>query len=267
MTQNHEFLTTTKASRAASTPGPCTVTALLEKVEAPNDYIHEPDFPGETASDYFALSYNYDVGPPVQQFEPPELDDRADGENARRMSDAIPVNLEKSHIVLFDEGVKKDEFSDLYGWYNDFWLISNRLRKLIEELDPGSIECIEAVSHNLTPDRPYWVCLTKRNLEAVDATRSDIRVIHKTLVVEGEEPIVLQPIYINRGAVFDPAVTKGVHHFWDIDLRRWFWSRELIARAHHAGIRGPAFVHAGKPIGGEVAFDELDEIYAEFSSG
>ena len=264
MEKETEFPATTKAERAASMPGPRTVSALLEKVDFPNNYVHEPDVPGESDANYFAVSFNYDYGPPLEQIDQPEFTDRTAGANATRLRDAVPADPNRSHIIVFEKQVKKADLSDFYGWSGDFWLISDRLRRLIEDLDPGSIECVEAVGHNLTPNQPYWACLSKRNLEAVDTTKSGVRVTHENLAADGEKPIISQRIIINRGAIFDSEVTKGAHHFWDIDLRRWFWSRELIARAHHAGIRGPRLTRSGQPMGGDVTYIELDKIYSEY---
>ncbi len=265
MTTNKEFPTTTMAERAAQVPGPKTVSALLEKVDFPNDYTHVPEFPDEVDTDYFWVSYAYECGPPMEAVHSPEFGDASFGGNAWRKRDPVPADPSYPHIMTFKEFKKRKNLADLYGWFGDFWLISDRLRTVIEDLDPGSLDCVRASQDGFTLDQSYWACLPKRNLEAVDTTRSHVWFEHNNYGEPGGDPVWTQTININRGAVFDPSVTQGAHHFWDIDLHRWFWSRELIARAHMAGVKGPRFLKAGKPVSSDLTPSELQQIYDDFA--
>ncbi len=271
MTDSKQFPTTTMAQRAANPPGPKTVTALLEKVDWPNDYTHTPEGAGEVDNQYFAVDFSYEFS---DHF--PRAVNRLDfsfdapggrhgrGGNSWRKIDAVPVDHSQPHILTFEDIGSDEELSDLYRWAGDFFLISDKLRLLIEEIDPGSIDCVEATSNDRELGAPYWACLPRRNLEAVDATKSHVWVEHKNYGEPGGEPYFVQSVHINQGAVFDPEVTKGAHHFWDIDLRKWFWSRELIARAHAAGIQGLEFKQAGIARGSLVSSSTMRGIYAEF---
>lgn len=271
MTQSREFPTTSMAQRAANTPGPKTITALLEKVDFPNNYIHQPAEAGEEEG-YFSVHFseefsdNYPNMLNSSKFDFDTPGGKGEyGASAWRKSDAVPVDQNHPPILTFKKFGKSEKLSDLYESVGDFFLISEKLRLLIEELDPGSLDCVKALSHDRELDEPFWACLPKRNLEAVDTTRSFVRIRHNNYPDEDGTPHFTQLVQLKEGVMFDPEVTSGVHNFWDIDLRKWFWSRELIATAHHAGIRGVCYSRAGKPIGGDIGLDELAEIYAEFA--
>ncbi len=265
MTEKNEFPTTTMADRASSKPGPRTVSALLEKVDFPEDYTHIPEFPDEIDKNYFWVIYDDECGPPMEGVHSPGFGDPTFGGNDWRKRDAVPADPNYPHIMTFKEFKERKNLADLYSWFGDFWLISDQLRAVIEDLDPGSLDCVKASQDGFTVDQSYWACLPKRNLEAVDTTRSHVRIEHTNYGRPGGDPVWVQTIHINDGAVFDPAVTNGAHHFWEIDLHRWFWSRELIARAYQAGVKGPRFLRAGKPTGSDLAPGELQEIYSEFA--
>lgn len=268
-----EFPSTTMAERAAS-PRPGSITALLEKVDFPNDYISKPEIPDQVEMDYYAVNYDSEIGGGWQldlfnrdEFDKTEADlfDSVYGRNAWRKRDALPIDKSREQILKFGELKEAEELSDLYSWFGDFFLISDRLRNLIEEMDPGSLDCLETPSHDRELDEPYWVCLPRRNLEAVDISKSDVRVIHNEYERADGTPFFTQMVEVMRGAVLDPKVTKGALHFWEIDLHRWVWSRELVARAHHAGMKGVAIMRVGRPLTGDIDRDELQAIYADFA--
>jgi hypothetical protein len=267
MTQEKHFPSTSMAQRAASKPGPKTITALLEKVEFPNDYIHTPEGAGQCDENYFAVKYSLEFQAMPQlhnrsEFKPePTKTTPLHGGPAARKRDAIPLNADQPHIVYFEGLEDASDLSDLYGWVDHFFLISNRLYGLIQELDPDSLACVKVVDRDGILPEPYWACLPRRNLEAVDTSKTDVRVTHQNYGDPGGDPLYVQSIQINRGAVFDPEETNGVHHFWDIDLYKWFWSSELIARAHQVGIKGLLFYRAGMPLKPPLTQLDLEAIY------
>ena len=263
MTQEKHFPSTSIAQRAASKPGPKTITALLEKVEFPNDYIHTPEGAGQCDENYFAVTFDMDRwGYPIQMENFDDFYHKNFGGNAWRKRDPKPVDQNQPHIILLDELKDKKVFADFYGWTGDFDLISEQLRSLIEELDPGSLDCAPTSVHDGNLDQPYWACISKRNLEAVDTSRTEVRILQKKYTMDDREDFYVQKININRGAVFDPEVTKGASHFWDIDLRQWFWSRELISKVLESGIRGPAYRRAGFPFKPSLNYKELEALLA-----
>lgn len=268
-----EFPSTTMAERAAS-PRPGSVTALLEKVDFPNDYFHEPEIADQVETDYYAVDNDIEFGTgwPVNLYNrdvfrrnDADIDEQVYGRNAWRPQDALPIDKNRPQIVKFGKWKKVKQLADIYSWFGDFFLISNRLKDLIEEMDPGSLDCLETTSHDRELDEPYWACLPRRNLEAVDTHKTKLNVIHNEYETSTGEPLFTQLVMIDDGAVLEPAVTKGAHHFWDIDLLRWIWSRELVARAHNAGMQGIKVMRAGVPIAGDIEREELQAICADFA--
>ena len=268
-----DFPSTTMAERAAS-PRPGSITALLEKVDFPNDYFHEPEIPDQVETEYYAAGYDmeFGIGWPMGLYNEDDfdktaadIDEHVYGRNAWRKQDALPIDKNRPQILKFGKLKKAKQLADIYSWFGDFFLISNRLKDLIEEMDPGSLDCLETSSHDRDLDEPYWVCLPRRNLEAVDTTRTRLSVLHDEYETSTGEPFFTQLVKIREGAVLDPEVTKDAHNFWEIDLHRWIWSRELVARAQNAGMLGIRVMRAGVPISGDIEREELQAICADFA--
>ena len=268
-----EFPSTTMAERAAS-PRPGSITALLEKVDFPNDYFHEPEIPDQVETDYYAVGFdiNFGIGWSPGLFNDEDfnqtdadMDDNVYGRSAWRKRDALHIDKNRPQIIKFGELNKTKVLSDIYGWFGDFFLISSRLKNFIEEMDPGSLDCLETSSHDRALEEPYWVCLPRRNLEAVDTTKTSLSVLHEEYETSTGEPYFTQLVMIRNGAFLDSTITDGAHNFWDVDLHAWIWSRELVARAHLAGMQGIKVMRTGKPINGRVDRDELHAICADFA--
>ncbi len=268
-----EFPSTTMAERIAS-PRPGSITALLEKVDFPNDYFHEPEIPDQVEADYYAVDFdiNFGIGWSANLFNredfnqtDADMDDDVYGRSAWRKQDALPIDKNRPQIIKFGELNKTKELSDIYDWFGDFFLISSRLKNFIEEMDPGSLDCLETSSHDRELEEPYWVCLPRRNLEAVDTTKTSLSVLHNEYETSTGEPCFTQLVMIRNGAFLDSTITKRAHNFWDVDLHAWIWSRELVARAHLAGMQGIKVMRTGKPINGRVDRDELHAICADFA--
>jgi hypothetical protein len=139
---------------------------------------------------------------------------------------------------------------DLYGSGGDAFFISNKLTKLIESFDPGSLERTSIIVGAEDGTVDYNIVMTSRNIEAIDVDRTDILIGYENLGGQW-----FRDIQFPNDVVFRSEMLADIHCFSDADVHGWFWSRELIDAAKAAGIRGLYTKPAGKITGSSV--DEL----------
>ncbi len=215
---------------------PNSVSALLAQLEDGVDTLHQPSISEATEENYFAAKYDFDFGDLPTWLNPPGLE-------------AMPWlgARTKPRIHVWDIPRPILELEDPAKPIPDFlvfpvcsFVVSDKLKLLIEECEPGSLECAEVGFASSKPDQKYWLVMPRNSLEAVDVTKTAVGISHKTLNTDA-----IRLIRFAGNVVFDPDVTAGVCSFSDIDIREWFWSRELMARAADAGITGVHFAKAG----------------------
>jgi Protein of unknown function (DUF1629) len=114
------------------------------------------------------------------------------------------------------------------------YLVSPALLAVIERLDPGSLEVKPVEIKALDGEAPSYLVMPNRLLEAVDPDRCDVRI-----ETEWFSEQWFTTVRFPGGAAFQYELTKDIHNFSDIDaFQKWFWSRELLASAKEAGVRG-----------------------------
>jgi hypothetical protein len=123
---------------------------------------------------------------------------------------------------------------DFYSTGCDAFFISDKLFRLIEEMDPGSLEHVPFELRAADGLLPFQAVMPFRCLEAIDPCR--------TTVLIRDEPLsnnrFSRKVEFPEGIVFDNAVLEGVASFSDIDSAGWYWSKELLTEAKARGIRG-----------------------------
>jgi len=114
------------------------------------------------------------------------------------------------------------------------YLVSGALLAVIERIDPGSLEVKPVLIKARDGEVPFNLVMPTRLLEAVDPNRCDVQIEKRKV---GEHKFTSVDLY--DGAAFQVELTKGIHNFSDIDLpNKWFWSRDLLAAAKEAKVRG-----------------------------
>ncbi|WP_397581128.1 imm11 family protein [Sphingorhabdus sp.] len=114
------------------------------------------------------------------------------------------------------------------------YLVSPALLALIERLDPGSLEVKSVVIKARDGEAPFYLVMPNRSLEAVDPDRCDVEINWEKI---GD--YWYRRVNLSDGAAFRAGLTNKIHNFSDMDaVQKWFWSRELLAAAKEAGIRG-----------------------------
>ena len=124
---------------------------------------------------------------------------------------------------------------DLYSTGSHAFFISDKLFRLIEEMDPGSLEHIGFEVRAKDGVLPFHAVMPSRVLEAIDTRRTTVRIEDK-LLGDG----YFRKVRFPEGIVFDNDVLQGVSSFTDLDAHAWYWSKDLIAEAKSQGIRGVA---------------------------
>ena len=122
---------------------------------------------------------------------------------------------------------------DFYSTGSQAFFISDKLFKLIESLDPGSLEHLEFKVRAKDGEMPFHAVMPIRVLEAIDPRRTTVRIEDEDLA-----GWYLRHTRFPEGIVFDNDVLRDVTTFSDMDAPGWYWSKELIEEAKSIGIRG-----------------------------
>lgn len=122
-----------------------------------------------------------------------------------------------------------EQVVDLYSTASHAFFISDKLFRLIEEMDPGSLEHLGFELRAKDGVLPFHAVMPSRVLEAIDTRRTTVRI---------EDKDRFRKVRFPEGIVFDNDVLQGVSSFTDLDAHGWYWSKDLIAEARSQGIRG-----------------------------
>jgi hypothetical protein len=126
-----------------------------------------------------------------------------------------------------------EQVVDLYSTGSHAFFISDKLFRLIEEMDPGSLEHLGFELRAKDGVLPYHAVMPSRVLEAIDTRRTTVRIEDEDLAGR-----YFRTVHFPEGIVFDNDVLQGVGSFSDLDAHGWYWSKDLIAEARSQGIRG-----------------------------
>jgi hypothetical protein len=122
---------------------------------------------------------------------------------------------------------------DFYSTGSHAFFISDKLFRLIESLDRGSLEHIEFGLRAKDGTLPFHAVMPLRVLEAIDPRRTTVRVEDEDLA-----GWYFRNVRFPEGIVFNNDALQGAATFSDIDAPGWYWSTELIAAAKSQNIRG-----------------------------
>lgn len=179
---------------------------------------------------YFRVWQNWDYRPGRLEW----LNSR-DGPDApwlgTRDKRRIPVTTLPPPDVTF-KGPSK-QVVDFYSTGCHAFFISDKLFRLIDSMDSGSLEHIEFELRSKDGALPFRAVMPRRVLEAVDPRR--------TTVVVQDEPLgsrFWRSVTFPEGITFDNEALQGVTSFSDIDALGWYWSKDIIAEAKSQGLRG-----------------------------
>lgn len=88
------------------------------------------------------------------------------------------LKLTEPPKLTFDRKGRRGPRRDSYTFFQGMWFVSDRLKKLLEQLDPDAFAFFPVevdYGQFKQPGPAYWVCNFIRILDCVDEERSDIR--------------------------------------------------------------------------------------------
>jgi|GEM_PF-4197818 hypothetical protein len=205
------------------------IGTLLAQVPTGEDRLFRAPITGAIEERFFKVHSNRDyILRPDWQNQPSM--EQAPWTGARTMQ-RISLSTLPAPFVTF-EGASED-LTDFYSTGGHVWFLSDRLVTLIETLDPGSLDRLPMTIETQDNAIPFHAVMPARNIEAVDPMRTDVRIVDKSYAGHW-----VRSVDFPETVVFQSEVVKNLHTFSDIDIRGWFWSRELIEAAIKACIKG-----------------------------
>ena len=126
-----------------------------------------------------------------------------------------------------------EQVVDLYSSSSHAFFISDKLFRLIEGIDPGSLEHLGFELRAKDGVLPFHAVMPSRVLEAIDTRRTTVRIRDEDLGGR-----YVRRVRFLEGIVFDNDLLQGVSSFSDLDSLGWYWSKDLIAEAKSQGVRG-----------------------------
>jgi hypothetical protein len=207
-----------------------TIREMIEQVPEGQSQTFKRSIADPGEERYLKVSQNWDYFP--ERFEwlnyPSSTDEPWFGTRDRAR---ISVSALARPNVRFKG--PSEQVVDLYSSSSDAFFISDRLFRLIEGMDPGSLEHIEFELRAKDGALPFHAVMPSRVLEAIDTRRTTVRIEFDNLGGR-----YFRNVNFPEGIVFDNDVLQGVSSFSDLDARGWYWSKDLIAEAKSQGIRG-----------------------------
>jgi len=208
-----------------------TITDLLAEVPEGQSRLFKAKHPSADEDRFVEVWSNLYYEPYVLWKNRPEKDIWMGSRGEKGVRVGLDTIVEQPDLV----------FGKILGKLVDFcqpgmgvYLVSPALLAVIERLDPGSVEIKPVMINARDGEAPFYLVMPNRSLEAVDPDRCDIDITDRKL---GDQ--WFRRVSFPNGAAFNSEATKDIHNFADIDaFQKWFWSRELLAAAKEAGIRG-----------------------------
>lgn len=207
-----------------------TIGEMIEQVPEGQSQTFERSIADPGEERYFKVSQNWDYFPERKEWlnYPSSTGSPCFGTRRRPR---ISVSALARPNVRFKG--PSEQVVDLYSTSSDAFFISDKLFRLIEGMDPGSLEHLGFELRAKDGVLPFHAVMPRRVLEAIDTRRTTVRIEDKPLGGG-----YFREVRFPEGIVFDNDVLQGVSSFSDLDARDWYWSKDLIAEAKSQGIRG-----------------------------
>ncbi|HEX6367519.1 MAG TPA: DUF1629 domain-containing protein [Longimicrobium sp.] len=207
-----------------------TIGEMIEQVPEGQAQTFERSIADPGEERYLKVSQNWDYHP-----ERKEWLNYPSSEDAPWFGTRLKPRISLSRLARPNVRFKgpSEQVVDLYSSSSHAFFISDKLFRMIEGMDPGSLEHIGFELRAKDGVLPFRAVMPRRHLEAIDTRRTTVRIEDKALGGQ-----YFRKVLFPEGIVFDNDVLQGVSSFSDLDARGWFWSKDLIAEAKSQGIRG-----------------------------
>jgi hypothetical protein len=207
-----------------------TIGEMREQVPEGKKQVFQRSIDDAGEERFFQVWQNWDYRPGRIDW----LNQRSAGDKpwmGTRETARTPLSTLATPDVRFKGPVR--DVVDFYSAGSQVFFVSDRLFRLIEETDPGSLEHIGFELRAKDGAVPFQAVMPLRIVEAIDTQRT-------TAVVEDQDLAGwwFRTVRFPDGIVFDNDALAGVHSFSDLDAPGWYWSKDLIELAEQHGIRG-----------------------------
>lgn len=186
-----------------------TIGEMLKLVPEGQRLVFEPTLIDPAEERFFEIWQNWDYYPGrLDWLNKPSL--QTGPWPGTRQKSRIPVmTLSPPHVIF--NGPAKDVV-DYYDLSKYCPFISDRLFKLIEEVDPGSLDHIEFMIRAEDGDLPFHAVMSRRVLAAVDTQRTKILVEDELLAT-----MYVRKVRFPEGIKFKNKELRDVSNFTDVD--------------------------------------------------
>ncbi|UGY16546.1 imm11 family protein [Bradyrhizobium septentrionale] len=133
--------------------------------------------------------------------------------------------------------------------YHEYWLVSDRLKQVLEAVDPAGIACVKCAVRNCDgTDRPdYWLCDVLRVLDAVDEGASRVKISRRDY--EGR-PWKGYSLLGGASLIFRGDVVRAAHIFrLQFLTPQIICDQELRDACKKSGLKGIRFRDAANYLG------------------
>lgn len=215
------------------------ISKLLSKLEGTEGRNFEPTNGTVRETQFYEVGYNHEYDPGPYWENSPGFTERP-WMGSRDKARIAASNFDRPVFSVKPEAKRLSDFYTAGG--GGTYLISDKLRRLIEALAPDSLDKSMVELTKSFANTPYWLCMPKLVIEAIDASRSRVEINYETF-----DALNIRKIRFPDRVKFSETRTDGLLHFGELDLIRWFWSHQLVRAAEEAGITGLAYRLAGEP--------------------
>jgi hypothetical protein len=187
---------------------------------------------------FVEVTYNWDCGDPVAWHNRPafEMLPWSGSREKRRIGLA---SLEQPNLT-YDGDIR--HLADFYSVASgDPYVISEQLLAVIDAMDPQSLEVRPVIVQGRDGAADMNMVMSNRLIAAIDPEQCDVAIKWALFHTDW-----MRSVRFPAGVAFTSDIADTTHQFHDLDLpARWLWSRELVARAKAAGIRGITALRPG----------------------
>lgn len=87
------------------------------------------------------------------------------------------LNVQTAPLITFNRSKKRGKLKDAYQGLPHMWFVSDRLKQLLEQIDPQAFEFAATQVDYSTFEEPgpaYWLCNLVRRLDCIDDEKSKV---------------------------------------------------------------------------------------------
>ncbi len=187
---------------------------------------------------FVEVTYNWDYGDPVAWHNRPAFE-MLPWTGCRAKGRIGLASLDQPRLT-YDGDIR--DLADFYSLAaGNAHVMSERLLAIIDAMDLQSLEVRPVIVQGRDGAADMNMVMSNRLIAAIDPEQCDVAIKWELFHTDW-----MRSVRFPAGVAFRSDIPDTTHHFHDLDLpARWLWSRELVARAKAAGVRGISALRPG----------------------